>query len=596
MDKTNFNAEYLKARAPVFFGIAREARNLNSLRERLAAWIHQVRFDTYHVQEPVQGTEIIRVRDCSRFLQSILATRSDQLAGFSVARAIRDIARNRSRSDLKPGFYADLLHMLLGLIGEGPGTSLDDALLAPTDLTGREAAVERSRQLDELANTVWEKISRYTTGLDPEVIATRQARRRRVLEVLGGSEADWTDWHWQIRHVLRDPDLLRELGCIGDEEHATIRAARQRRIPLGITPYTAALMDETPTGRDRSIRRQVIPPLDYVEGMCKLREEDPALLDFMREMDTSPADLITRRYPGICILKPVNTCPQICVYCQRNWEIEDAMDPRGFFSEAEIDRALDWIAQHPALREVLVTGGDPFVMADGRLRHILDRLAAVESVERIRIGTRTPVTCPMRVTDELADLLAAYHEPGRREICVVTHFQHVYEVTPEAVAAVGRLRARRMDVYNQLVYTFYASRRFEASALRRLLRLIGVDPYYTFNTKGKDEMKAYRVPMARLMQEQKEEARLLPGLARTDEAVYNVPGAGKNYLRARQHRNLLSILPDGARVYEFHPWEKNITRVIQPYVGVDVPILEYLERLEAIGEDVADYQTIWYYF
>jgi lysine 2,3-aminomutase len=129
-----------------------------------------------------------------------------------------------------------------------------------------------------------------------------------------------------------------------------------------------------------------------------------------------------------------------------------------------------------------------------------------------------------------------------------------------------------------------------------MLRKAGIDPYYIFNMKGKDEMRAYRVPIARLLQEQKEEARLLPGMSRTDEAVFNVPGQGKNYLRARQHRNLLSILPNGSRVYEFHPWEKNITTTIEPYVGTDVPILEYLSRLEGIGEEASDYQTIWYYF
>jgi len=79
-------------------------------------------------------------------------------------------------------------------------------------------------------------------------------------------------------------------------------------------------------------------------------------------------------------------------------------------------------------------------------------------------------------------------------------------------------------------------------------------------------------------------------------AVYNVPGMGKNYLRARQHRDLISILPDGTRLYEFHPWEKNITRNISTHIGQDVPIPDYLIRLEAAGEDVSDYETIWYYF
>lgn len=108
-------------------------------------------------------------------------------------------------------------------------------------------------------------------------------------------------------------------------------------------------------------------------------------------------------------------------------------------------------------------------------------------------------------------------------------------------------------------------------------------------------MHAYRVPIARVMQEQKEEARLLPGTRRTDEPVYNLPGLGKNYIRAVQHRDLISIRPDGAHVYEFHPWEKNVVQR-KAYVGTDVPIMEYLQRLASVGEDVGEYQSIWYYY
>jgi lysine 2,3-aminomutase len=97
------------------------------------------------------------------------------------------------------------------------------------------------------------------------------------------------------------------------------------------------------------------------------------------------------------------------------------------------------------------------------------------------------------------------------------------------------------------------------------------------------------------MQEQKEEARLVPGTRRTDEAVFNVPGMGKNYLRARQHRDLITVLPDGARVYEFHPWEKNLVEY-EPHLANDVPILDYLARLAEIGENPDDYNSIWYYF
>ena len=87
----------------------------------------------------------------------------------------------------------------------------------------------------------------------------------------------------------------------------------------------------------------------------------------------------------------------------------------------------------------------------------------------------------------------------------------------------------------------------------------------------------------------------MPGLRRTDATVYNVPGLGKNYLRAVQHRDLLSVLPDGSRVYEFHPWEKHVEEQ-DIFVSEDVPILDYLLRLEALGEDPADYESIWYFF
>jgi lysine 2,3-aminomutase len=112
--------------------------------------------------------------------------------------------------------------------------------------------------------------------------------------------------------------------------------------------------------------------------------------------------------------------------------------------------------------------------------------------------------------------------------------------------------------------------------------------------KGKDETRAYIVPIARILQERKEEGRLLPGLDRTEEPVFNVPRLGKNHLRASQDHRLIMIRPDGRRVYDFHPWEKNLA-MQPPYYHVDVSIFEYLQALADRGEDLWDYHTIWYY-
>ena len=596
IDISKFSPRYLLAKAPEIFTIAQKIASADDLRASLARLANDMMFEAFDDYDFFTEGSVMRVRDCAKVMIRLMTRRSEDRANFSVAQAILDIAQGKERPDLTPAFYAELLHLFLGLQGRGPGKALADLHLIPSHYEHREAAIERSRQLDELNAEVELRLAKFVSGLDNESVKRRQQRRHRIIESLQGSAESWNDWSWHIQHILRDADDIARLLELTGSEYNAINKARANGIPFGITPHYLSLMDDQPAdGRDRAIRAQVIPSLAYVEKMAEA-EKFGHCLDFMLESDTSPVDLITRRYPSICIFKPFNTCPQICVYCQRNWEIDDAMEPGAMAPEKRINEAVEWIRSHSAIHEVLITGGDPLAMTDGEIEHILNLVAGIPTVERIRIGSRIPITLPMRITDSLAEILARFREPGRRQIAVVTHAQHAYEITPETVAAVDRLRKKGIPVYNQLVYTFFASRRFEAVFLRRTLTRIGIDPYYTFNTKGKEETVEYRVPIARLLQEQKEEARLLPGLSRTDEAVYNVPGLGKNYLRASVHRDLISILPDGSRLYEFHPWEKNISTAARTHLSEDVPILDYLHKLDAIGENFHDYDTIWYYY
>jgi lysine 2,3-aminomutase len=596
LDTSRFCPAHLALRLPQVFRNAREAESVSAVRENLSRYAFSLAYNTFENYDALPEGTVLRVRDCATVLQRMLTRRSEQKSGFSLAKALMDLAHGRRRSDLKPGFYAEVLHLFLGLEGRGPGLAPYEDFLAPSRARGRAAAHHRSRQLDGLWAMVERRLAELPTGLDDAAIARRASRRERVRTDLGATPAQWDDWRWQLGHLITDPDMLAAHTPLTPGNAEAIAAARRGRIPFAITPYYCTLMDEDPAaGRDQAIRAQVIPPAGYVAALAATGDRG-GCLDFMRERDTSPVDLVTRRYAAICILKPFNTCPQICVYCQRNWEISEVMIPEAMATPAALEQALAWIRDHPAIREVLITGGDPLAMPDADVERILDAVAAIPSVERIRIGSRTPVTLPMRLTERLADILSRHRVPGRRAVALVTHAQHAYEVTPEVVAAVERLRRRGIGVYNQLVFTFHVSRRFEAVQLRRVLALAGIDPYYTFNTKGKEETADYRVPIARLMQEQKEEAQLLPGLSRTDEAVYNVPGMGKTHLRARQHRDLIAFLPDGSRLYEFHAWEKKISSTLTTYVGADVPILGYLLRLEDIGEDAGNYRSIWYYF
>jgi lysine 2,3-aminomutase len=234
-------------------------------------------------------------------------------------------------------------------------------------------------------------------------------------------------------------------------------------------------------------------------------------------------------------------------------------------------------------------------MSNDVIENLLAELSKIRHLRSIRIASRIPVTVPQRIDDELIDILSRYNQGYERFICLVTHFSHPYEINRESAMAIKKLRLRGIDIYNQQVFTFSNSRRFETVALRIAMKKIGVDPYYVFNLKGKSEMVNYAVPVSRILQERKEEARLIPGIYRSDEPVFNVPFLGKNHMRSWQDHELISLLPDGRRVYAFHPWEKNI-RKVDSYIYTDVSIRKYLDRLSGMGEDIEEYQSLWYYY
>ena len=588
---------------PAIFELLKGSPDLEAARDAMFAYLEKAERAVFDLDNDLHILEKATVRDCVRVFKSIVGPVNEFRTGASALDCLWKLAQNRRdelASDVSVCFLMEFINLFRGVAGKAniyhesaeTKKGIPDFLRAE----GREAAEARTEILDDMGATVRKYFSKYPSGLDEDVVGWRAENRARILRYFESSEDDWNDPVWQLRHVIRDAKPMIDLIELTTEQQEAIRQAVEHRIPFGITPYYLSLMDrKLSIGYDHAIRAQVIPPPDYVEQMAEHRGDREFVFDFMGEHDTSPVELVTRRYPFIAILKPFNTCAQICAYCQRNWEIEECMAPNALAGRAALDEALAWFDKHPSVGDVLVTGGDPCVMRDGALRKLIEALAAKKHVYRIRIGTRTPVALPMRWTDELVKILSDVHEPGRREVAVVTHFEHSYEITPEATEAVTKIRRTGIGVYNQEVFTVENSRRFETAKLRRDLKSIGVDPYYTFNMKGKEETRRYMVPVARILQERKEEARLLPGLDRTDEPVFNVPKLGKNHLRAMQDHRLVMIRPDGCRVYEFHPWEKNITPV-PPYNYVDVPIYDYLEELAARGENIRDYRTIWFYY
>jgi lysine 2,3-aminomutase len=588
---------------PGIHSILKNASNLKSARDTLYTYLENAERKIFDVDNDLHILEKATVREGIRVFKSIIGPINEYRTGISALEILWILAQNKREeltTEVSVGFLLEFINLFRSVIGKSniylENNEVKKHIPDFLKMEGVEASRIRSGILDDFGSTVKKYFKKFPSGLEEEVVTWRKENKARILRYFGGSDQDWNDYKWQLKNVISDSKPLLDLIELTNDQKASIEKAKENKIPFGITPYYLSLMDSNISiGYDHAVRAQVIPPKEYVDTMSQHKKDRNILFDFMGEHDTSPVDLITRRYPFIAILKPFNTCSQICIYCQRNWEIERVLDPKALASKERIEEALGWLNKHTSIGDVLVTGGDPIVMKDSQLEWILDELARMKHIYRIRLGTRTPVVLPMRWTENLLKLVSKYHEPPEREIAVVTHFEHSYEITPEALKTVQDIRKLGISVYNQVVYTIENSRRFELAKLRWDLKSIGVDPYYTFNMKGKEETKRYMVPIARILQERKEEARMLPGLDRTDEPVFNVPKLGKNHLRAWQDHRLVMILPNGSRVYEFHPWEKNIAP-IPPYNYIDVPIYEYLEELAARGENIRDYRTIWYYY
>jgi lysine 2,3-aminomutase len=596
---------------PEIFEILSESKDIAEGRNKLYNFCKDLEWSYREGLKPLHKLDFGITLEAIKVFINLISLRNEKIAGFSTLQYLWDLAHNKLDEHHKPSiaFLEECRHLFLAMAGKSNiargwlGPILEKEGIKMIDfqqIKGREAGKARSNYLDNLYQKVEEYINRYPSGLDDSLIAERKENASKIRTYFSASEEDWYDYHWQIKHIIKDKEgleHLKKLIPLTAEELKSIELALQYQIPFGITPYYLSLFDFSRADRkyDYQVRSQVIPPMHYVRLMGEHRQERNYYFDFMGEHDTSPEELITRRYPMISILKPYDTCPQICVYCQRNWEITGPMLPEGMPTKEKIDKAISWFSDHPAMRDILITGGDPLALDDELIKYIMDRLCSFKHIVNIRWGSRIFVTLPYRITHNLAELLAQYVEPGKRNVAMVTHIESASEVTPDLAEAVGKMRNKGIYVYNQLVYSLETSRRFQNVSTRIAMKKVGVDPYYTFYPKGKIEHKDYLVPVARLWQERKEEARLLPGIFRTDEPVFNVPRLGKNHIRAWQDRELIALTPEGQRVYLWHPWEKGITPQ-EPYLYQDISIYEYLQELKDRGENIEEYSSIWYYY
>jgi lysine 2,3-aminomutase len=289
------------------------------------------------------------------------------------------------------------------------------------------------------------------------VQATPSIRRADV------SDRDWTDWRWQLRHMLTTADELAQVIELSDAEKRGL-ADSKHLFRVGVTPYYASLMD--PRHASCPIRMQAIPSPREAD----IREEE--LRDPLGEDHHNPVPCVVHKYPDRALFLVIDRCAIYCRHCNRR-RLVGGDDPP---TTAEIEQGLEYIARTPRIRDVLISGGDPLLLATPKLDHILGRLRAIPHVEIIRVGTRVPVVNPFRVDDELVAMLRKHHP-----FFVNTHFNHPRELTPESRAACARLVDAGIPVGNQAVLLrgVNSSVRCLRTLMRELLKS-RVRPYYLF--------------------------------------------------------------------------------------------------------------------
>jgi glutamate 2,3-aminomutase len=328
----------------------------------------------------------------------------------------------------------------------------------------RNIALDRSAVLKGRIGKYLEARPHIATGFDLE--EKYAVSKQKILNFFNATEENWQDWHWQIRRRITTVETLSQLINLGEEEQEQI-AEVGRHFRWSVSPYYLSLMD--PDDPNCPVRRQAIPSIREVHD--DYGKEDP-----MSEEFTSPAANITRRYPDRLIINVTNQCAMYCRHCQRRRNIGEVDQP---VSEAKLQEALDYIRANEEIRDVLVTGGDPLTLGDKHLDWILTELDNIPHVEIKRIGSRTPVTMPQRITQDLCDMLEKHHP-----IYLNTHFNHPKEVTADALAACRRLAKAGISLGNQAVLLKGINN--DPHVMKKLnheLLRIHVRPYYIFHAK-----------------------------------------------------------------------------------------------------------------
>lgn len=273
----------------------------------------------------------------------------------------------------------------------------------------------------------------------------------------------WNDWKWQLRNAFTSIEDLSKIMKLTDKEIMAINNLKGR-LPMRITPYFASLIYKTRSSHP--LRRNVIP---VVEELIETAGEHA---DPLHEKSFSPVKGIVHRYPDRVLFTVTHVCSNYCRYCTRSHSV-GKLDKLG---RQDYERAFHYIATHKEVRDVLISGGDPLTLSDELLDYILSNIRNIEHVEIIRIGTRVPAVLPMRITDNLINILRKYHP-----LFLSLHFSHPEEITDECSIACNRLADGGFPLGSQTVLLkgINDSVPVMKELMHRLLK-VRVRPYYLY--------------------------------------------------------------------------------------------------------------------
>lgn len=379
---------------------------------------------------------------------------------------------------------------------------------------------------------------------------TFQSRRAPIYADI--PDEKWNNWRWQLSNRLNTLADIQKVLHLTDSERQALSSPGLFRVD--ITPYFISLIN--PEDPDDPIRKQVIPTAAELASFTAMME------DSLAEDRHSPVPGLVHRYPDRVLMLITTQCASYCRYCTRSRIVGD---PAATFSRAEFEMQIEYLKQTPQVRDVLLSGGDPLVLAPKILDEILSRLRAIEHIEVIRIGSRVPVFLPMRVDDDLCNLLQKYHP-----LWVNIHVNHSNEISKELESACDCLTRAGIPVGNQSV--LLAGVNDNVHVQRQLVHdlvRIRVRPYYLYQCDLVAGAGHFRTPVAKGIEIMEGLRGHTSGFA-IPQYVVDAPGGGgkipvnPNYLLSMSdHKVVLRNFEGYITTYE-EPLQYNSEKAAKP--------------------------------